>query len=287
MKEAIKQMFITVGFDRPTVRLVLKAQGWLSKRWFAKIDHPYGKRFERIFVDLEKADAKEGRDLILEIEQERKRMLLRTEPLVDGSLGEGGLYDKNVSIQAACRVSKWPKAALLLYFLIREFKPSTVLELGTNVGISSAYQAAALKLNGQNSKLITLESSPYRLKLAKELHKNLGLENIVYIQGLFTETLEKTLAEFNPIDFAFIDGHHQYQPTLDYFDKIWKHSWANSIFVFDDIRWSDGMKQAWRELQADRRMSVVIDLNPMGICVGSRQPYAKRYVLPTVHPALS
>ena len=70
-----------------------------------------------------------------------------------------------------CDVSKGRRFATFLYLLAREFKPQLALELGTNVGISSAYQAAALKLNGRG-KLVTLESSPYRLRLAKSYMRN-------------------------------------------------------------------------------------------------------------------
>ena len=42
------------------------------------------------------------------------------------------------------------------------------------------------------------------------------------------------------MDLACIDGHHQYQPPLDYFEALWRYSRQTAIFVFDDIRWSEG-----------------------------------------------
>lgn len=287
MKEVIKQVPVIGSLARMARRLVSTSQDWLTERKLANINHPYGKHFAHILTHPKNPEADDGRNLILEIEKEREHMVLHNEPLNDGSLGEEGSYEKDVSIQAACQASQSPKKALFIYSLIRKFKPANIIELGTNVGISSAYQAIALKLNGQNGKLLTLEWSPYRLRLAKELHRKLGLKNIIYVQGEFAETLEKTLTEFGPVDFSFIDGNHEYQPTLDYFDKIWTHSAQNAIFVFDDIRLSGGMEQAWRELQADRRIVLAIDLNDIGICVGSREGYAKRYVLPVIRYALS
>ena len=194
------------------------------------------------------------------IEVERKRLLACREPLNNGSLGEGGLYDNGVTVQQACLVSKPPKPALLLFMLTRAIKPSHVIELGTNVGISSAYIGAALKLNRQNGKIITLDASPYRLRLAKEVHRNLGIDNISYVEGLFTDTLNPSLIQLGSIDLAFIDGHHQYQPTLDYFEEILKSSTPEAVFVFDDIRWSDGMKKAWSQVQSDDRLGVIVDL---------------------------
>jgi predicted O-methyltransferase YrrM len=51
---------------------------------------------------------------------------------------------------------------------------------------------------------------------------------------------------------VFIDGHHQYQPTLDYFEMIYPKCNKNEIIIFDDILWSTGMRRAWEELKQDR-----------------------------------
>jgi predicted O-methyltransferase YrrM len=257
-----------------------------TRRQLANAHYPQGQQLFHVLRQLRMSIPPVETDLIQEIENERSRLLLREEALVDGSLGEGGLYDKGQSIKAVCRVSKSPRSALFLYLMIREFKPLTVIELGTNVGISSAYLAAALQLNGPSGKLITLEASPYRLRSAKMLHKKLGLENVTYVEGLFYETLVQTLREAGTIDCAFVDGHHQYQPTLDYFQMIWKYSSRNALFVFDDIGWSDGMKRAWSALQADERIGLAVDLGSMGICRGARKSASPRLVLPPIYSAL-
>jgi predicted O-methyltransferase YrrM len=180
-------------------------------------------------------------------------------------------------------VSKRPQPALLLFLLIRAIQPLHVIELGTNVGISSAYIAAALKANGQNGRMTTLDASPYRQHLAREIHRNLGIDNISYVRGLFTDTLTSTLADIGSIDFAFIDGHHQYQPTLDYFETILPYSTPDSVFVFDDIRWSDGMKKAWSQIQSDDRLGLIVDLSSVGICPRRQPELSQRFVLDPVY----
>jgi predicted O-methyltransferase YrrM len=212
------------------------------------------------------------------VELERKRLLRRQEPLIDGSLGRGGLYDDGVTIQDACLVSKPLESALLLFLLTRATKPSTVIELGTNVGISSAYIAAALKLNGENGKIATFDASPYRQRLAQEAHRNLGLDNVSYVEGLFRDTIYPSLSKLGSIDLAFIDGHHQYQPTLDYFEEILKFSTPDTVFVFDDIRWSRDMKKAWSQIQSDERLGLVVDLSTVGVCVRCQPDVSQRYV---------
>jgi predicted O-methyltransferase YrrM len=169
-------------------------------------------------------------------------------------------------------------AALLLFSLARTTKPLHVLELGTNVGISSAYLGAALKANGQKGRLTTLEVSPYRLRLAKEVHRNLGIDNISYVKGLFVDVLRPALADLGSVDLAFIDGHHQYQPTLAYFEEIFGFSSPGAVFVFDDIRWSDGMRRAWSRIQADDRLGLIVDLYYLGICARRQPENSQRFV---------
>ena len=213
-------------------------------------------------------------------------MLQDDRPLIDGSEPEPGLYDEGQTIAAATKVSKSPRGGLLLYELIHEFKPQLVVELGTNVGISAAYQAAALNDNANGGRLVTLEASPYRLRLARSLHATLGLENVSYVQGLFSETLEAALAEHGQVDLAYIDGHHQYQPTLDYFDALWRSSRDAAIFVFDDIRWSEGMLRAWTRLRADPRLDLTVDLGSMGLgCRAAGTPrVTSRACYSVLHP---
>lgn len=248
---------------------------------------PEGKQIVQALNAFKKPLPESERSLIQQIETERVGLLKQHNPLVDGSLGDGGLYDKRATVSSACKVSKHPRQCLLMYQLIRIFKPKTVIELGTNVGISSAYQAGALSVNGREGRLVTLEASAYRLRLAKRLHRTIGLENVSYVQGLFSDTLAQTLEELGTIDFAFIDGHHEYEPTLNYFEAIWKHAQSSAVFVLDDIRWSGGMLKAWSQIQKDKRLSFAVDLDSMGICIGAQEPESEPYATPLIFSPLA
>ena len=248
--------------------------------------YPQGAKIKEALRLLKQQELpKSEQQWIANIEQERKYLLSRNEPLIDGTLGDGGIYDNGATIKMACQVSQPLKSALMLYLITRVLKPQRVIELGTNVGLSSAYIMAALDVNGQNGTLTTLDSSLYRQKLAKEVHSNLGLNNVTYVGGLFADTLRGTLNKLGSIDFAFIDGHHQYKPTLDYFGEIFRFSTVDAVFVFDDIRWSDGMKKAWSELQDDGRLGLLVDLYSVGICVRAHEPTSRRFVLSPIYNA--
>lgn len=249
----------------------------LATRELARAPHPDGPRLARVIEELARPLPDGDRAVIDAIERARADLLTRTDPLDDGTLGGLGIYDRGGTVGEACAVSKGPVPARALYALVREFKPASVLELGTNVGISTAYLAAALRSLGGSGRITTLEGSPYRLRLARETHQRLGLEGIGYRQGLFADTLEPALEEIGDTDFVFIDGHHQYEPTLSYFDTIWQRSRPGALFIFDDIRWSRGMRRAWKRLQQDDRLSLTADLGFMGVAVGRSSPDAPVY----------
>jgi predicted O-methyltransferase YrrM len=194
-----------------------------------------------------------------QIEKLRAEMLADRSVLADGSLGPMA-FDTGLSVADACDVSRRASSANVLYSLASEYGSKSIIELGTNVGISSAYLAAA------GGHVTTLDASPYRLRQAKRIHGLLGL-NIDHVQGLFDDTLKDALERMAPVDMAFIDGHHQYQPTLDYFDAIAAKAAPGCVFLFDDIRWSRGMAKAWGLLRKDPRFQTVADLGAMGIGV--------------------
>ena len=171
------------------------------------------------------------------------------------------------SVADVCRRSSksyfW---ATLLFHLIREFKPNVCMELGTCLGISGSYLAAGLKLN-QLGILTTIEGSPSLASLAGQNFKTLGLSNVELISGKFQDKLKGILAKNGPVEFVFIDGHHDGSATLHYFEQIYAFASSNTLLVFDDIRWSKSMKNTWRMIQADKRVGFAIDLWMVGICL--------------------
>lgn len=250
-----------------------------------EIPHSTAKIVHKVLIDLKEKKTVPPNNWHNRIETERKRLLNNKNPLVDGSFEYEGLFDSDKTIQQACTVSRDAHSALFLYLLTCSLQPNRIIELGTNLGISSAYIGAAIQGNIDKNKLVTLDASPYRQKLAKEVHHNVGLKNIEYVQGLFRDTLESTLKKMEYIDLAFIDGHHEYEPTLEYLEKIYSFSHTGTVFLLDDIRYSDGMKKAWAEIADDIRFDLVIDLKNIGICVCAGNNTSERFEISTIYQA--
>ena len=159
---------------------------------------------------------------------------------------------------------------LMLFHLIRRLRPRTCIELGTSLGFSVAYQAAALKMNGQGH-VVTLEGCENTAAMARENLARLGLNSHVTVKvGRFQDTLAGVLAEHEPVDFGFIDGHHDGDATIGYFEQIVERCTRNGILVFDDIKWYETMRAAWQRIAADPRASVAVDCNVVGVILLGR-----------------
>ncbi len=154
-----------------------------------------------------------------------------------------------------------PYQCRVLFRLVEYFRPKEILELGTSLGLSAAYMASANKA----SNITTLEGDSNILSIAQQVHHGLNLDNINTILGPFNQTLNATLAQIPQVDLAFIDGHHEKEATLRYYDAISPHLHKDSLVIIDDIYWSKGMNEAWQELHMRQEVTLSLDLHFCGI----------------------
>ena len=182
-----------------------------------------------------------------------------------------------VSLESLCRhASKSYPWTHLLFKLIRELKPSVCLELGTCLGITGAYQAAALEIN-QSGKLLTLEGAELLAAVALDNFKRLSLSRATVRVGRFQDILGDVLRQEAPIDFVFIDGHHDGHATIRYFEEILPFLSEGAVLVFDDILWYETMKRAWQQIRGHRQVKTSIDLRVIGLCVITNVSKDKKY----------
>lgn len=168
------------------------------------------------------------------------------------------------------RISSVPHSkALLLFHLVRRWRPRSSLELGACLGISGAYQGTALALNGAGS-LVTIEGNPGRADYAAKNLARLGLDNTRVVSSVFQDVLPTLLPELAPIDYAFIDGHHDERATIEYYEQISPFLSPQSIVVFDDIRWSDGMRRAWSAVRSRPGPCATVNRRQVGVVLVDR-----------------
>lgn len=201
---------------------------------------------------------------------ERRRAYLEAcEDVLDvvdfGSAGspEGKHIERRVC-DIAKRQLESPKIGQLLFRIVNfmgqeEKRPLEILELGTSLGITTAYLASASSKN----RVVTLEGSEAVLKIAKGVWRALKLENIEWTEGNIDDTLYKYARE--KLDLAYVDANHTYEATKRYVDFLLPRMTEKGIIVLDDIHYSEGMDRAWKELKQDQRVTTTMDLYDVGM----------------------
>lgn len=179
-------------------------------------------------------------------------------------LGAGSAYTTSVRRSVASIVrnaAKPPKYGRLLHRMVRYFKPANILEMGTSLGLSTAYMATATS----HTTVHTIEGASSIAGVAVENFQKLGISNVRIMEGNFDKVLFPLLNQMSSVDFAFIDGNHRKEPTLRYFRQLMEQRSGQAVFVFDDIHWSREMEAAWEEIKASPEIKLTADLFFVGI----------------------
>lgn len=149
------------------------------------------------------------------------------------------------------------KYGQLLYKICRHYKPENILELGTSLGIGTIQ----MSLGNPDSIVTTIEGCSNTRAIA--------MENFNFAQvapdsrhDTFDHFLQTNGSKF---DLVFIDGHHDGRALLHYMSLLQPMTHEDTLFILDDIRWSDSMYSAWKELYNNDKYHLSMDLFRMGI----------------------
>lgn len=164
------------------------------------------------------------------------------------------------------------KRQKLLFRLAKYFKSETVLELGTSLGLGTV----ALSLSNEFSAINTVEGCPNTLSKAQEYFEKFNLHNIQIHQELFSEFLENTSTQF---DLIFIDGDHNGERTLGYFNSLLKKVHNDSVIIFDDIYWSKDMTVAWQKIITNENVTVSVDTFQWGLVFFRKEQSKQHFVI--------
>lgn len=198
-----------------------------------------------------------------EIENLRKILLHDKRVLEVEDFGAGSRvasHRKRSVAELAKTTLKPKKYAQLLFRLVKHYQPNTILELGTSLGVTAAYFAAA----NPSANIITIEGSKAIADIAVQNFSTLHLQNIQPQVGNFDDVLPVVLQQWPSIDLAYIDGNHRYEPTIRYFQQLLPAMHNDAILVFDDIHWSAEMEKAWNEIKQHPSVQCTVDIFFLG-----------------------
>lgn len=170
--------------------------------------------------------------------------------------------DREMSVRNIAKTSlKQKRWAQLLYRIVNFTGAKVVLELGTSLGLTSAYLVSPSSVE----KCITLEGSSAVAEIAMENFEKLEINNVEVVVGNIDHTLESVLEGIDKLDVVFFDTNHRKESVLNYFSQCIKHIHPETVFIFDDIHCSADMESAWREIRRHKQVTATIDLFELGI----------------------
>ncbi|MBX7225635.1 MAG: class I SAM-dependent methyltransferase [Chitinophagales bacterium] len=169
--------------------------------------------------------------------------------------------------------TKKPKYSQLQFRIVRYFQSKKILELGTSLGITTAYLSKA----SNEGQIYTIEGCPEIAAKAKQHFEQLELHNIIQKNGNFDDILGEVLNEMGSVDMVFFDGNHKHIPTVNYFEQVLPYCHNDTVLIFDDIYWSEEMEEAWAFIKNHERITLTIDIFEMGLAFLRKESLAKEH----------
>lgn len=212
-------------------------------------------------------------DIIEELKEELKKNNASIE-FEDLGAGSKVLKTKSRSVKEILKYSvKNKKYGKLFFKSVLYLNAKTIVELGTSLGISTAYFAMADK----NAKVVTVEGVKEIAEIAQKNFDKLNLKKVELIVDNFDNCLEKIVEENPSIDILYIDGNHTYEATIKYFNSLFPSLHKDSLVIIDDIYWSEDMHKAWEEIKNNNEVKLTIDLYQLGLVFFKREILQKKH----------
>jgi predicted O-methyltransferase YrrM len=209
----------------------------------------------RYFVTRRAVDASD-RSAAARVESLREALIARGDEPLSTAMG------REFPLRRFAReTSVDPAFGTFLYLCAKASRAKSILELGACVGISGAYLASA-----GCDRFVSIEGSPDLAAVARATVRQVKPDADV-VAGLFDDALPGALESLEAVDLAWIDGHHEKDPTLRYFATIRPYLRSGALVLFDDISWSPDMQEAWRILETTEGFADTLDLGRIGLAV--------------------
>lgn len=214
------------------------------------------------------------------VEEKRKALLHSDSRIIRKDFGAGSHSIRNTT---PAKVSQIARSALSKPFqcrflarLVKWSDATSILELGTSLGISAAYMAIV----SEEGKIITIEGDPEIAKIAGQLFHELELKNISLVNQNFDDFIQKWADQLPSIDLLFIDGNHRSESLLKYYMAFRSRFHPKTIVMVDDIYWSGDMHAGWQQLITLPEVTQSVDCFHFGLLF-----FGKEFLIKEHHKA--
>lgn len=166
------------------------------------------------------------------------------------------------------------KDTQLLYRLCAYFEVNHVLELGTSLGVATH----AMAVSRPQAQITSVEGSPEVYGFAKKQLQENNIQNVELICSTFKDFLSQHKEE-KLYDLIYVDGHHDGDATITYFESILAHVHNDSVVVFDDIYWSSDMTRAWNQICKHSKVTASVDCFDFGLIFFRKEQSQERFFI--------
>lgn len=257
--------------------MLFQIKSYLNFLWNSKNEHGVHSPFVFSLVTKCFYDKKNYAEYSI-LKNYRKTLLSNKDTVEVNDFGAGSrVFKSNTRAinQIAQHAGISGKRAELLFRITNYFQPSTILEIGTSLGLATS----ALSLGNKKAKITTLEGCPNTLAVAEKQFEKFGLNTINSIKTEFNSFLQNDSVKTEPYSLIYFDGNHSKQATLDYFELLLPTITNESVWIFDDIHWSKDMEEAWEIIKNHPKVTVTIDTFQWGIVFFRNEQPKEHFVI--------
>jgi len=159
------------------------------------------------------------------------------------------------------------KYGKLLFRLVNEFKPKSILYIGPTFGLNLLY----LALPDKKIPVNFFQSEDYFIRICQSALYDAGIENVTYCN---TDRLEEINHEFIFINYSFLPDEVEKLTNLNIVANC-----DNSVMIIRGIHESEMMESIWKDFIKSSRVRVSLDLFEIGIAIFSEKLQKENFVL--------
>ncbi len=184
--------------------------------------------------------------------------------MVDYGAGGNGSTRK-VKISSLVKSSISKRKGAFLYRCALFCGAKEILELGTCLGISTAYLAMS------GATVTSVEGCPTLCQISSAFLQNAGFNNVKLVNTRFPMIIEQFLDENKKFDLIFLDGDHKPYTLRYYIHSLCNLLNENGILIIDDIRYDRKTYRIWQECSHEAHPLLIVEFFNLGLIFNTQR----------------
>jgi predicted O-methyltransferase YrrM len=257
--------------------MLFQIKSYLKFLWYSKNEHAVHSPFvfnliTKCFYD------KESKPEYQVLKAYRKSLLENKNTIEVTDFGAGSKVFKSKTRQIT-KIAKTagisPKRAELLFRITNYFQPTTILEIGTSLGLATS----AMALGNPKAAITTLEGCPNTATQCQLQLQKFNINDVESVVTEFNDYLQICNLQPATCNLIYFDGNHSKKATLEYFELLLPTICNETFWIFDDIHWSQDMGDAWEIIKNHPKVTVTIDTFQWGMIFFRQEQLKEHFVI--------